>query len=91
SHSFDQKEMAAAIAGGARTASGTVQDEVATTYQGFPARDARVPSQTNHATLFVRAIATPTRTYLLVYEVKGTDHASAPAGYAKFLSSLQLS
>lgn len=87
---FDQKQMTGAIAGGARAVSGSVHDEVATTYQGHPARDARINSDAKDGTVFVRTVSTATRTYLLEYIVKGPDHTTAPAGLATFLSSLKL-
>lgn len=87
---LDQAAMTSTIASAARAAQGAVHDARETTYQGFPARDARIASTANDGTLFVRTIRTPTRTYLLEYIVKGSDHRTAPAGYATFLASLKL-
>ncbi|MEY2441557.1 MAG: hypothetical protein QOJ46_983 [bacterium] len=77
------------IRDGAATSGASVHDEAATTYQGFPARDARYTDVDGCCTVFIRMIITRSRFYQLEYLVTGTDRAT-PAVFKKFISSLRI-
>lgn len=90
---LDQAEMKAAIrATAAGPGGGTVQDEMATTYQGFAARGARITGVTPGTdTAFLRIISTTNHAYLLQYVAGGdANRQTPPALYATFLSSLKI-
>jgi hypothetical protein len=84
-------DLHGAIKGGAANVGGKVRDEVATTYHGFRARDARITGAAdNKGTLFVRAIIAKSRLYLLQYIGNGPNLANAPPAYAQIVSSLKI-
>lgn len=87
-------DLVGAIKGAASAVKGTAQDEVASTFQGFPARDARITNASdkkgNKATIFTRAILAKGRLYQLQYLEKGADVKAAPSAYPTFLASLKI-
>ncbi|MDX6691430.1 MAG: hypothetical protein QOG15_2887, partial [Solirubrobacteraceae bacterium] len=89
-------DLKAVLSGGASAVSGNVRDDAATTYQGYPAREGRVPDAQNNGgkgTVFVRVILVAKGgkqvLYHLQYVRKGAD-ATAPALYKQFLASLKI-
>ena len=88
-------DLAGAISGAAGAVQGTATDEVPTTYQSFPARDARITNAAddkgNKATVFTRAILAKGRLYQLQYVEEGADVKTPPKVYNEFLSSLKIS
>jgi hypothetical protein len=87
---FDEAAITGTIKGAARSAGGSVVDEVKTTYQGFPARDARIAGIAgNKATFFLRVIGAKHAGYVLGYIIKGS-HTTPPAQYRAFLASLTI-
>ena len=84
-------DLAGAIAGAARQVEGTATDEVETTYQGFPARDARITNAFGEGTIFTRVIAANSRLYQLQYLVDGVDVTAPAPEYPQFLASLTFS
>ena len=89
-----QGDLAGAITGAAGAVKGTPQDEVQTTYQSFPARDARITNASdgegNKATVFTRAILAKGRLYQLQYVEEGADVKTPPSVYSEFLASLKI-
>jgi hypothetical protein len=84
-------DLHGAIKGGAANVGGKIRDEVATTYHGFKARDARITGAAdNKGTLFVRAIIAKSRLYLLQYIGDGPNLARAPSAYAQIVNSLKI-
>jgi len=85
-------DLHGAIKGGAMNVGGKVRDEVATTYQGYKARDARITGAAdNKGTLFVRAILARNRLYLLQYIGDGPNLTKPPGAYGKIVNSLKIS
>jgi hypothetical protein len=89
-----QIDLAGAIQGAASAVKGTATDEVETTFQGFPARDARITNASdgkgNKGTAFFRVIDAKTRLYQLQYIQEGGDVKAAPPEYTEFLNSLKI-
>jgi hypothetical protein len=84
-------DLHGAITGGAANVGGTVRDEVATTYQGYKARDARITGAAdNKGTLFVRAILAKGRLYLLQFIGDGANLKKAPDAYGQIVGSLKI-
>jgi hypothetical protein len=84
-------DLHGAIKGGAANVGGKIRDEVATTYHGFKARDARITGAADKkGTLFVRAIIAKRRLYLLQYIGNGPNLAKAPPVYAEIVNSLKI-
>ena len=79
-----------AIAGGAANVGGTVRDEKATTHTGFKARDARITRGDEKGTIFVRAVLTDDRLYLVQFIGKGPDLKKAPPRYTEIVKSLKI-
>jgi hypothetical protein len=87
---FDDAAIRSTITGAARSAGGTVADEARTTYEGLPARDARIAGIAgNKATFFLRVIGARRTGYVLGYTIKG-NHTTPPAQYRAFLASLRI-
>jgi hypothetical protein len=92
-----QADLAGVVKGGANAVGGTVQDDVATTYQGFRARDARVPDAKNNGgtgTLFVRVILATKGNAKVLYHIqyvrKGGGRTTPPDLYKQVLASLKI-
>lgn len=87
-------DLAGAVKGAADGVKGTAQDEVATTHQGFPARDARISHASdgngNQGTAFLRVIHAGNRLYQLQYIQDGKDVKAPPPEYPQFLDSLKI-
>jgi hypothetical protein len=84
-------DLHGAIVGGAEHVSGKIADEVGTTYGGFKARDARISGASdNKNTIFVRALFSDSRLYVLQYIGKGNDTKQPPATYRTFLRSFKI-
>lgn len=84
-------DLHGAITGGAANVGGKVNDEKATTYQGYKARDARITGAAdNKGTLFVRAILAKGRLYVLQFIGEGKDLKSAPGAYTEIVNSLKI-
>lgn len=84
-------DLHGAITGGAANVGGTVHDEVATTYQGYEARDARITGAAHDkGTLFVRAILTKDRLYVLQFIGNGNNLTKAPDAYGTIINSLKI-
>ena len=84
-------DLHSAIASGAANVGGTVHDEKATTYTGFKARDARITgADKNRGTIFVRALLTEDRLYLLQFIGKGANLMKAPPRFAEIVNSLKI-
>ncbi len=87
-------DLPGAIRGAACGVKGTATDEVATTHQGFPARDARITNaddgKGNKGTAFLRVINANNRLYQLQYIEAGGDVKSPSAKYPEFLASLKI-
>ena len=79
------------IKGFAEAVGGTIRDEVATTYQGNKALDARITGANDKTTLFVRAILAKNRLYeLRAFSGEGPDLKTAPPAYAQIVDSLKI-
>lgn len=89
-----EADLPGAIKGAASAVQGTATDEIETTYQGSPARDARITNASdgkgNKATVFIRAIKAGSRLYQLQYVEEGADVKAAPSEYSQFLASLKI-
>ena len=87
-------DLAGAISGAAGAVQGTATDEVPTTYQSFPARDARITNADdgdgNKGTAFLRVINANNRLYQLQYIQAGGDVKTPDSKYPEFLSSLKI-
>lgn len=84
-------DLPGAIAGSAKNDGGAVQDEKATTYNGFPARDARITgAEGGRVTVFTRVILAKGRLYQLQYLHRGGRDTAPPAVYRQFLDSLRI-
>jgi len=86
-----QGDLPGAIAGAAKSVGGSVREEKETTYNGFPARDARITgAKGGRATLFARVILAKGRLYQLQYVQEGGNVTAPPAVYRQFLGSLRI-
>jgi hypothetical protein len=88
-------DVATAIAGAAKGVKGVAQDEVDTTHQGFPARDARITHATDDksgikGTIFLRMIVAKGRVYQLLHIAEGPDVKVPHPTYAEFLASFKI-
>jgi hypothetical protein len=83
-----------AVEGAAASVRGKLADSAKTTYQGFPARDARITNaadqNANKGTVFARVILAKGRIFQLQFVTGGADVASPPAAYSRFVSSLRI-
>jgi hypothetical protein len=83
-----------AVEGAASSVRGKLASTAKTTYQGFPARDARITNAAdqngNKGTVFARVILAKGRIFQLQFVTGGADVASPPAAYAGFISSLRI-
>jgi hypothetical protein len=87
---LDDAATRSTVTGAARSAGGTVADEAKSTYEGLPARDARIAGIAgNKATFFLRVIGAAHAGYVLGYIIKGS-HTTPPAQYRAFLASLRI-
>lgn len=88
-------DLDGAVRGAADNVSGTAKKTVKTTYQGFPARDARIADAEdengNEGTVFARVILAKGRLYQLQFVQEGADVKRPPAAYQAFLASLKIS
>lgn len=86
-------DLDGAVRGAAANVKGTVKDTAKTSYQGFPARDARITNAAdangNKGTVFARMILAKGRFFQLQF-VKEGDVRSPPAAYKRFVSSLKI-
>ncbi len=84
-----------AVEGAASSVKGKLADTSKTTYQGFPARDARITNAAdqngNKGTVFARVILAEGRIFQLQFVTGGADVKSPPAAYTSFVSSLKIS
>ena len=83
-----------AVQGAAASVKGTLAKTAKTTYQGFPARDARITDAAdqngNKGTVFARVILAKNRIFQLQFVTGGADVTSPPAAYTRFVSSLRI-
>lgn len=81
-----------AVRGEAAGVHGTVRNVLSTTYQRFPARDARITAESNGTpiTIFERTILANGEYLNLQFLQQGFDVKSPPASYATFLASLKI-
>lgn len=86
-------DLAGALKGIATAGKGTPRDEVETTYQGFPARDARVEGVTDDngkkGTSFLRMVNANNRMYQLQY-IESGNLTTPPANFSEFVNSLKI-
>ncbi len=78
------------IKGFGKAVGGTIRDEVATTYQGYEALDARMTGAKDDRTWFVRAILAKSRLYELRFSGEPPDLKIAPPAYAQIVDSLKI-
>lgn len=87
-------DLDGAVKGAASNIGGTVRNNTKTTYQGFPARDARVTGAEdkngNAGTVFARFILARNHLYQLQFVTKGSDVKSPDGDYDKFVGSLRI-
>ena len=84
-------DLHGAIKGGAANVGGKIRDEVATTYHGFKARDARITGAADHrGTLFLRAILVRNRLYVLQFIGNGANLEKPSAAYSQIINSLKI-
>lgn len=87
-------DLDGAVRGAAANVKGTVGDNAKTSYEGFPARDARITNAAdengNKGTVFARMILTEDRFFQLQFVKEGADVKSPPAAYKRFVSSLKI-
>ena len=90
-----QGDLDGAVQGGAAQVKGTAKETVKTTYQGFPARDARITNAQdkngNKGTVFARLILAKGKLFQLQFIQEGGDVKKPPAAYPAFLASLKIS
>ncbi len=78
------------IKGFGKAVGGTIRNEVATTYQGYEALDARMTGAKDDRTWFVRAILAKSRLYELRFSGEPPDLKIAPPAYAQIVNSLKI-
>lgn len=87
-------DLDGAVRGAASSVGGRLQDATKVTFQGFPARDARITgaedSKGNKGTVFARVILARGRVFQLQYVTGGADVRSPPQQYTTFVSSLKI-
>jgi hypothetical protein len=87
-------DLDGAVKGAATSVGGTLKDVKKLSFQGFPARDARITgaedSQGNKGTVFARVIRANGRIFQLQFVTGGADVTSAPKQYTAFVSSLKI-
>ena len=87
-------DLEGAVRGAAANVKGTVKDNSKTSYEGFPARDARIANAAdengNKGTVFARMILAEGRFFQLQFVKQGADVKSPPAAYERFLASLKI-
>jgi len=89
-----QFNLDGAVRGAAANVNGTLKDSSKTSYEGYPARDARITNAAdkngNKGTVFARVILTESKVLQLQFVTDGADVRSPPAAYARFVSSLKI-
>jgi hypothetical protein len=87
-------DLDGAVKGAATSVGGTLKDVKKLSFQGFPARDARITgaedSKGNKGTVFARVIRANGRIFQLQFVTGGADVTSAPKQYTAFVSSLKI-
>ena len=87
-------DLDGAVRGAASSVAGTLQDSTKLTFQGFPARDARITgaedSNGNKGTVFARVILANGRVFQMQFVTAGADVTSPPKQYTAFVSSLKI-
>ena len=87
-------DLDGAVRGAASSVGGTLKDSKTLTFQGYPARDARITGATdsngNKGTVFARVILANGRIFQLQFVTGGADVTSPPPQYTAFVSSLKL-
>lgn len=87
-------DLVGAVRGAARSVGGTLKDSRKVTFQGYPARDARITgaedSNGNKGTVFARIILAKGRVFQLQFVTGGADVTSPPKQYTAFVSSLKI-
>jgi hypothetical protein len=87
-------DLDGAIQGAAANVNGSLKDRSQTSYQGYPARDARITNAAdkngNKGTVFARVILAEGRVFQLQFVTGGGNVKSAPAAYTRFVSSLRI-
>lgn len=87
-------DLLGAVRGAASSVGGTLKDNTKITYQGFPARDARVTgakdSNGNKGTVFARVILAKGRVFQLQFVTEGADVKAPPEQYTTFVGSLKI-
>lgn len=90
-----KSDLEAAVKGAAASVRGTLQSTTAATYQGFPARDARITNARdasgNTGTVFARVIAANGRIFQLRFVMGEANVRTPPTAYTAFVSSLKIS
>jgi hypothetical protein len=88
-------DLDGAVKGAASSVGGKLADTTKTTFQGFPARDARITgakdSNGNKGTVFARVILAKGKVFQLQFVTGGADVKSAPKQYTAFVASLKIS
>lgn len=81
-----------AVQGEVTKVQGILQSVVTTSYQGFPARDARITADSNGTpiTIFERTILAHGAYFNLQFLQQGADVKAPPASYTTFLASLKI-
>lgn len=87
-------DLLGAVRGAASSVGGTLKDNTKVTYQGFPARDARITgaedSNGNQGTVFARVILAKGRVFQLQFVTEGADVKAPPEQYTRFVASLKI-
>ncbi|MDP2711486.1 MAG: hypothetical protein Q8O56_09730 [Solirubrobacteraceae bacterium] len=89
-----KSDLDEAVKGAAASVKGTLQNTRQATYQGFPARDARITNARdpngNAGTVFARVIAAKGRIFQLQFVVGEANVRTPPTAYTEFISSLKI-
>ncbi len=87
-------DLVGAVRGAATSVGGTLKDSRKVTFQGYPARDARITgaedSDGDKGTVFARVILAKGRVFQLQFVTGGADVTSPPKQYTAFVSSLKI-
>lgn len=89
-----KSDLDAAVKGAASSVRGTLQSTTPTTYQGFPARDARITNARDGSgisgTVFARVIEAKGRIFQLQFVIGEANVRTPPTAYTQFISSLKI-
>lgn len=87
-------DLVGAVRGAATSVGGTLKDSRKVTFQGYPARDARITgaedANGNQGTVFARIVLAKGRVFQLQFVTGGADVTSPPKQYTAFVSSLKI-